>query len=213
MNWFDCLKPLVNAEHTEKVQALLASKIHDSDIGDQWQLNIELLLKMALNLAANGQQADAKKYLTDLKRVLHDILFDKLDIEVSREQPGIAGVAFVFNKRRHGSGSSFVPVEALRLFVQEQYEYLASRSKMTTDDAVIQEFIFFEGIMEYLEPFKSSRIAFEEYVTLRKPYIEDPDSLRANMSGWVKGDVPQLLDTFPKQLLAIEKQVIAGLLT
>jgi hypothetical protein len=33
------------------------------------------------------------------------------------------------------------------------------------------------------------------------------------MLGWVKGDVPELRDAFPKQLLAIEKQVIAGLLT
>jgi hypothetical protein len=213
VNWVECLKPLVNAEHTEKVQALLGSKIHDSDIRDQWQLNIELLLKMSLNLAANGQQAYAKKYLTDLRKILHGILFDRLDIEVSREHPGIASVAFLFNMRRHNSGSSYETVEALKSFMRDQYEYLMSRSKMTTDDAFMQEFTFIENTIKYLDSFRSSRITFEEFASLRKPYIEDLDSLRVNMSGWVKGDVPQLLDAFPKQLLAIEKQVIAGLFT
>jgi len=204
---------LVNAEHTEKIQALLTSKIRDSSIGDQWQFNIELPLKMALNLAANGERANAKKYLTDLKRGLYDIMFDKLGIELSRERPGTASIAFVFNERRHDSGSSYITVEVLRSFMLEQYEYLVSRSKMATADALMQGFIFFKGIMKYLESSKPNRIAFEEYISLRKHYIEDPDSLRVDMSGWVKGDVPQLLDTFPKQLLAIEKQVIASLFT
>jgi len=213
VSWVDCLQPLVNAEHTEKVQALLESKIHDSDIENQWQLNIELLLKMSLNLAANSQHEYAKRYSADLKKILHSVLIDRLDIEVSREHPDNASIAFLFNMRRDGSGSSYVTIETLKPFMRDQYEYLVSRSKMTTDDIFMQEFKFIESIIKYLESFGSNRITFEEYVSLRKPYIEDPDSLRANMSGWVKGDVPQLLDAFPKQLLAIEKQVIVGLLT
>jgi len=213
VNWVDCLKPLVNAEHTEKVQALLRNKIHDSDIGNQWQLNLELLLKMSLNLAANGKRADARKYLKDLKEILRGILFDRIDIEVSRASPDITHVAFLFNMRRNGSGSSYVTAETLKSFMRDQYEYLVSRSKMTIDETFMQEFIFIEGIIKYLESFRSDRITFEEFTSLRKSYIEDLDSLRANMLGWVKGDVPELRDAFPKQLLAIEKQVIAGLLT
>jgi hypothetical protein len=213
VNWVDCLKPLVNAEHTEKVQALLRNKIHDSDIGNQWQLNIELLLKMSLNLAANGKRADARKYLKDLKEILRGILFDRIYIEVSRASPDITHVAFLFNMRRNGSGSSYVTAETLKSFMRDQYEYLVSRSKMTMDETFMQEFIFIEGIIKYLESFRSDRITFEEFTSLRKSYIEDLDSLRANMIGWVKGDVPELRDAFPKQLLAIEKQVIAGLLT
>lgn len=203
---------MVNTEHTEKVQALLESKIRDSDIGDQWQIKVEILLKMSMNLAANHQQAYAMKYLADLKKILHGILFDRLDIEVSRERD-TASVAFLFNMRRNSSGSGYVTIETLKSFMREQYEYLVSRSKMTTDDAFMQEFIFIESITKYLESFSSNRITFEEFASLRKPYIEDPDSLRANMLGWIKGDVPELRDAFPKQLLAIEKQVITGLLT
>jgi NAD-dependent SIR2 family protein deacetylase len=211
VDWVGCLKPLVNAEHTEKVQLLLESKIRDSDIGNHWQLKVELLMKMSMNLAANNQQAYAEKYLADLKDLLHSILIDRLDIDVSREHPDKVGITFLF-RRRDGSGSSYDDIETLKSFMREQYEYLVSRSKMTTDNIFIQEFKFIENIIKYLESFRSNRITFEEFASLHKPYIKDADSLRANMLGWIKGDVPELRDTFPKQLLALGKQAMQGLL-
>lgn len=211
VNWVGCLKPLVNAEHTEKVQSLLLSKINNSDIGNQWQLHVELLLKMALNLVVNHQQADAEKYLADLMKILHGILFERLDIEILRVHPDKVDIAFLFNTRRNGPGSSHVSTDQLKSFMLEQYEYLVSRSKMTINDTFMQEFTFVENIIEYLKTFRANRINFDEYMSLRKSHIRDRDSLKANMLAWVR-DVPESRDAFPKQLLAIEKQVIGGLL-
>ncbi len=84
VNWIECLKPLANAEHIDKIRTLLESKIDNSILENQWQLNIEILLKISLNLIANGQQEDAERYLNKLKNILHEIIFDRIKIQVSQ---------------------------------------------------------------------------------------------------------------------------------
>lgn len=211
VNWIDCLKPLANAEHTEKLQSLLREKIDKSEIEKQWQLNIEVLLKMSLNLAASGQQADVGKYLGDLKKILHSVLFERLDVEVPQGHPETVPVNFLFNMQRNASGRSYITIETLRSFMREQHQYLVSRSMMTTNDAFMQEFSFIHEIWKYLDSFEGDHITFERFLTLRKEYIEDSELLRTHMLRWTREGAAESHDQLCKQLIAIERQVIGDL--
>jgi hypothetical protein len=212
-NWIDCLKPLINAEHIEKVQSLLdEGKVRRSDLSAQWELDIELSLKTAFNLAANSRMADARTYISDLKQILREILHNRLGVEVV-QMAEAAGIAFMFNMRDHSASGYITDSLKLKSFMQTQYEYLISRSKMTINDAFMAEFGFIKAIVEYLQSFSSSRITFDEYVSMRGSFVKDPNSLRASMLAWVKGNDPRVLEEFPAQLLAIERQVTGGLLS
>ena len=207
-NWLECLLPLLNAEHTEKVEALLQEgKISRSEIGEQWQIDVELNLKLALNLAANARTTEAKRYLATLRQVLYTLMHDRLGVEPARIGSGKVGITFVFGMVIQTGGSSHISKSTLELFLKEQYEYVLTRSKMTTSDTFIMEFSFLATIIKYLRSLSTERISFDEYMSMRKSLIEDTDSLRAIMMAWNKDNDSKLLD----ELLAIERQMIAAL--
>ena len=207
-NWLECLLPLLNAEHTEKVEGLLQEgKIGRSEIGEQWQIDVELNLKLALNLTANARTTEAKRYLATLRQVLYTLMHDRLGADPARIGGGKVGITFVFGMVRQTGGSSHITKGTLELFLKEQYEYVVMRSRMTTSDTIMMEFAFLTTIIKYLNSFSTESIPFDEYVSMRKWLIEDTDSLRAIMMAWDKDNDSKFLD----ELLAIERQMIAAL--
>jgi len=207
-DWLECLLPLLNAEHTEKVEALLQEgKIGQSEIGNQWRIDVELNLKLALNLAANARTTEAKRYLATLRQVLYTLMHDRLGVEPARVGGGKVGITFVFDFVRQTGGSSYITKGTLELFLKEQYEYVLARSRMTTSDTIMMEFDFLTTIMKYLNSFSTERIPFDEYVLMRKSLIEDTDLLRVMMIAWDKDNDSKFVD----ELLAIERQMIAAL--
>ena len=209
-NWLECLQPLLNAEHTEKVESLLrGGKIGSSEIGEQWQINVEMNLKLALNLYANEKSAKAKPFLAMLKQVLYTLLHDKLGVEPARIGGGKIGIIFMFGHLiREGSSSQISP-STFELFLKEQYEYILTRSSMCTDSSIKMEFAFLATIIEYLGSFHAGRIPFDEYTSMRRSLIGDADSLHNIMMAWDRDNDPRFIE----ELLAIERHKIETLLT
>jgi hypothetical protein len=124
--WESCLRPLVYAEHTEKTKEVLG-KVEDSEIDRDWQLSLEFPLRMGLNLVANGQDKEAKKYLNKLKEQICLMFIERLDIEIS--QPLIE---FRFNCIRTPSSASYQTADRMHTFIENLFQYIESRRKMVT---------------------------------------------------------------------------------
>ena len=137
---------------------LQEGKIGRSEIGEQWQIDMELNLKLALNLAANARTTEAKRYLATLRQDLYTLMHDRLGADPARIGGGKVGITFVFGMVRPVGGSSHITKGTLELFLKEQYEYVVMRSRMTTSDTIMMEFAFLTTIIKYLSSFPTERI-------------------------------------------------------
>jgi len=215
-NWFDCLERLADAEHVEELQRLLRAKIDDSELENEWQLNMKLHLRMSLNLAANGQQADAKKYLINLEKILYGILFENSEIRIDEYQSGIV-LEFLFFIQNAGSHRARIDINQLLSFIRKEYDYLLSRSQMTINSEFIGDFKFVDSTIKYLDSLERGTVKFDKFVSSRKAHIEDSQSLTANATSFLQEPLEasktQFRETLTRQVREIEKKVIAGILT
>lgn len=213
VNWIDGLRPLASAEYTEKLQSLLEEKIDKTEFEKQWQLKIETLLKLSLNLVANGQEREAEKYLRELQETLHIILFDRFDIELARVQPSSARITFMFNRERTTSGGSYITIEIVRSFMRDQYQYLLSRSKMMGNATLTKKLGIIQRVLNYLEPLGHDGLDFDEFAETREKYKEELDSLRLRIKLWVGAESKEIRESsetkIKEEILKIEKKVIA----
>lgn len=85
-DWVNCLKPLINAEYTEKIEEVL-KKIDNSKLF--WPLNLELPLKLYLSFSASNDADKIKEYLSKFKAQLNSVFVEKLQIIQSQNGPEI----------------------------------------------------------------------------------------------------------------------------
>ncbi len=209
--WSKCIKPLIEAEYTEKIQELLESKIIEREIEDNWQLNIELYLKMYLSLIVNKQETEAMKYLEKLKTILYRMLVDKLWVMPSGDQARNYFLVFVFNYQRSDSGSSYVDAASFRSFMIDQYKYIMSRIDMN-DINLMWKFEPIRKIISYLEQVMECPISLEEFISLRKKYISDSKQLETRALAWVMTPTNEMQKAFCDEVIDIEKQATKSLL-
>jgi hypothetical protein len=215
-NWFDCLERLADAEHIEELQRLLRDKIDDSQLENEWHLNMKLNLRMSLNLAANGRQADAKKYLIKLEQILYGILFENSEIRIDEAPHGIV-LEFRFFTQKVGPHRAKIDIDILYSFMKREYAYLLSRSQMAINSKFMGDFKFIESTIKHLDSLQLGRPNFDKFVSSRKAYIEDSQSLTANAANFLKepteASKAQFREALTRQIREMEKKVIAGILT
>ncbi|GAG88084.1 unnamed protein product, partial [marine sediment metagenome] len=166
-----------------------------------------------LNLAANGQEREAEKYLGELQKTLRIILFDRFDIELVRLSPLSARITYMFNRERTASGGSYITIETARSFMRDQYQYLLSRSKMMDDVTLTRKFEIIQRVINYLEPFEHDGVDFDEFAETRENYKGELDSLRLQIKLWAGAESKEILESsetkIKEVILDIEKKVIA----
>ena len=209
-NWIACLRVLINAEHTDKVEEIL-KKVEPSELDRDWQISLELPLKMFLNLIANDQRESAGKYLESLNRKLSLMFIKRLNIEVMRDPPIIE---INLNYIRTDSGASCVGAAMIRNVIEDLYQYIETRSRMITQEERISRLRQrFKGIRNYLEPFGERGIEFERYIQLREEKIEDVESLKQKFQEYKKEYSDELHYELSNPIRKIEKQILEDLLS
>ena len=166
VDWLPPVKLFVNAEHTEKVESLL-ERIHSVELERDWQLSLELPLKIAVNLFSNNQKERANRYLDIFYKLLYKMMVDRIYVNVMRD-PLV--IEINFNYLSNHLGSSHVVAEPFKNAIKIFSEFCETRtsfsnkfySELRTITARLKK------LTDYLDQFKEGRIAIEDYIISRE---------------------------------------------
>ena len=164
-DWVNCLRPLINAEYTEKIEKIL-EKIDNSRL--DLVLNLKLLLKMYLNLSANNQEEKAKEYLNKLKTNLYSILVEKLFINIP---PSINNPITIEIKFKV-TDSGFHSLSSMKAVIDSIFQEIEKHSNISHDTKVEGIKKVFSSIIAYLHILLTNcssgdQIASNKYMKLR----------------------------------------------
>ncbi len=174
-DWISCVRPFINAEYVEKLEEIL-TRIDSSEIISDWSLNLELPLKMAVNLSSNGLDEKASKYFSDFNKQLFRSAVERFHASVNGNATDF-NIEIYFNYQSSRSGSSYNGGEQFEQFIQNLSEFCETRTTF-----VIQIGNDFQRLSEmlnklklYLVPFKKGKINVKDYIELRRSKIPDPN--------------------------------------
>ncbi len=169
-DWSNCIRSLIEAEYCEKVEKLLG-KIESENtmhtIRGDWKFNLELPLRMAINLSI-GNQENAERYYEDFYKCLSRQLIDCLKIVIFSESS--FGIEFSADLGSPGSRlSGDLISEELTKF---QKLCVIRREMCKEEPEKLKELIKkLKNIILYLEKnMKTSSINFEEYLEKNTSY-------------------------------------------
>lgn len=183
--WIASIQSFADAEYTEKIETILKREPFDDEM--YWPINLEIYLKMAVNLIANGEKEKGTKYFRDFCNLLNKLMVERIDVNFI-DVPGMLGlyqIEFKFNniinydsitKLPSGSSSSGVKqfkdiIEPLSEFCQIRGEFI---NRSENDLSKISEKL--EKMKNYLGILRDGKISYEEYVKFRENKI--PDSIK-----------------------------------
>ncbi|MDY6965305.1 MAG: SIR2 family protein [Halobacteriota archaeon] len=204
-DWISCIKLFVNAEHCEKVESLLG-RIDILDLESNWQLNLELSLKMAVNLSANNQKEWASKHFDKFYNCLHLILVERIDVSVLRDE----SVEINFNKY---PDRIFINLKDLRGLIETLCKFCETRVSMITKISdeldVVNKML--RSLVKYLKTFKEG-ITLEEYINMRNEQITDLKIFKYNRQKLQEGYSEELHNVLASEIEKIEKGILAEIL-
>ena len=216
-NWASCIKPLVNAEHVEKVEEIL-KKIDPSEFKADWRLGLELALKMFVNLAANNQEEKAQKYLNQLRRDMRIVFIERMKVTIMRRAPE-STVEINFNYiRRDSRSSSSSSAWNVKNFIMGLYSYAKARRKMILSPipSEINELVeVFRNLNDYLKPFEEEGIGYDQYIHLREKEIADVENFKKKFEKFEKNSsnqVVQLKKELLKSITEIEEKILMAVI-
>lgn len=205
--WMSCLRSFTNAEYTEKVEDLL-NGINVIELERDWQLGLELPLKMAFNLLSNNQEQKANWYLKNLNKLLYLMMIERINANVMRDPPVIE---INFNYQRHDSGAGHIRAEQFKNVIETLSEFCETRTSFLNH--IGNEFHKITEkltkLKRYFEPFKEERgIKFEDYVNLRESKIPDVEQFRNGYKEFQQGYSQQLHEKLASTVVEAERSIL-----
>ncbi|APV43662.1 SIR2-like domain-containing protein [Dehalogenimonas formicexedens] len=209
--WLECLIPLANAEYIDKVAMLLhEEKVDVNDIAEQWKTIIELHLKVAFNYIANKRQDDAEPYLNKLKKTLKTIIYNRMSVEPIRIDGGQVAFNVRFNVIKSDPNMPYVAPQALQGFLDEQHEFMVTRSGMMTDTSAMVAFKFLRNLISYLDLFSSGRFTLSDYHSVRELSTDEIETLDNLKEEWTKNEADHRLSD---KIIELERRLTGPLFT
>ena len=205
--WMSCLRSFVNAEYTEKVEDL-RNRINAIELERDWQLSLELPLKMAFNLLSNNQEQKANQYLKNLNMLLYVMMIERINANLMRDPPVIE---INFNYQRHDSGAGYIRAEQFKKIIETLSEFCETRTGFVNhignEFHKITEKL--KKLKRYFEPFNEERgIKFEDYVNLRESKIPNVVEFRNEYKEFQQGYTQPLPEKLVSIILEVEKGVL-----
>lgn len=77
------IRELAQAEFTEKVEEILPKLEYDID--NNWELILDVNLRMALNLSANNRAEESSKYFKKFNDILYTLVVERIKVEIVRD--------------------------------------------------------------------------------------------------------------------------------
>jgi len=165
-NWLSSLRLFANAGHIEKVESLSA-RIEMAELERDWQISLELPLKMAMNLLANEQEAVATKYFKDFNSRLHTMAIERINANVMREPPVIE---INFNYQEYDSGASYIGPKQFKNVIEALSEFCETRPRFVSRSENKRRMITekLKKLKHYLEQLGDGRMKVADYINLRE---------------------------------------------
>ena len=154
--WVNCLKPLINAEYTEKIEEVL-KKIDNSEL--YWPLNLELPLKLYLNSTANNDADKITEYLSKFKAQLYSVFVEKLQMIPRQVGPEIM-IELLFKF----TDSSYSPM-LIKHQIDEIAQQIDSFNKISQDGKVDIIKGVFDKIKKYLNTLSNNYLSGTEQIS------------------------------------------------
>jgi len=205
-DWKSCIKSFVGAEHCEKVESLLLERIDNLELESDWQLNIELSLKMAVNLSANKQKERASEYFRKFYNYLHMILIERIYASVGSNGQDVE-INFKYPDR--------IPlnIKKLREFIETLSEFCETRVGMITNvseelNAAIEKL---KSLVNYLKTTEEC-MDFEKYLEMRNKQIRDLKTFKDNFQELQEEKSDELHDVLTSEIENIEKGILINIL-
>lgn len=207
VDWVSLVKLFVGAEHTERVETL-SERIDSDELDRDWQLSLELPLKMAVNFFYNNQNEKAKQHLDNLYKLLYRMMVDRIYVNVMRDPPVIE---INFNYLRNPLGSSQVAAEPFKKAIKTLSEFCETRTffsnKFHNDLQIITARL--KKLTHYLDQFKEGRIRIEDYITLRESKMMPAlDQFKAFYRRFQEGYEQQFRERLISLAMQIEKDIL-----
>ncbi|MGH7799464.1 MAG: SIR2 family protein [Thermodesulfobacteriota bacterium] len=205
--WMSCLRSFANAEYTEKVEDLL-KRVNAIELERDWQLSLELPLKMTFNLLSNNQEQKANQYLKDFNKLLYIMTVERINVNLMRDPPVIE---VNFNYQRHNSGTGYIRAEQFKKVIETLSEFCETRTSFFNHSGnefhKITEKL--TKLKRYFEPFKEERgIKFEEYVSLRESKIPNVEQFRNGYKEFQQGYSQQLHENLASTVVEAERSIL-----
>lgn len=167
-NWSSVIKPFIDSEHFEKVGVLL-ERTDGIDSENNWQLSLELYLKMTIHLSSSNQEKKATEYFQKFNNLLYVLLIEKNNVEIYLEKNSLY-LRMNFNYRSDKSSASYIVGYQLKEVIDNLSEFCDSRCQSVLHVGNNLQTIANELklLKIHLQPFKDgSMMKFEDYIGYR----------------------------------------------
>ena len=222
-DWIACITSFADAEFVEKNEVLL--KRESIDIEIYWTILLEVYLKMAVNLIANGEISKGNKYFKDFCDILKIIMLEKINVDIFSLRSGKGSnfrVEIQFNyhshydpitKQKGGSSSSSVKqftdlIDSFLIFLKTRVEFGSRYEK-----DILKIILKLEQIKKYFDGIEDGRITIDNYLSLRKNKIQDFEQIEREISHLSMEDIfPEAKEELTVKLLDFERGTLRDLL-
>jgi hypothetical protein len=198
-NWISCLQSFADAEYIEKIETILKKEPLDAE--KYWSINLEISLKMAVNLIINGEKKKGVKYFRDFCNFLNKVMVERIDVGIvdATGMIGIYQIEFKFNsitrydtKTNLPSGSSYAGVPQFKTIIEPLSEFCQTRAGFINgsrnDLLKISEKL--GKIKDYLGTLNDGKISVEDYIRLRENKIPDIEQFTNQYKIYKKDGLP-----------------------
>ena len=182
--WVSCIKNFVDAEFTEKVEEILQRESLEVEM--YWTIILDLSLKMAVNLIANGKKEKGVKYFRDFCNLLNKVMVERIDVGIvgagSGRMTGGYQIEFKFNSitrydpiTKVSSGGSYIGVPQFKDIIEPLSEFCQTRAGFIkrSEKELLRISDKLGKMKDYLGTLRDGKISVEEYVRLRENKIPD----------------------------------------
>ena len=207
-NWISCIPYFVNAEHCEKVECLI-EQVNNLELEGNWQMSLELSLKMFVNLSANNREEVASLYFKKFSDFLRMILVERIEVNVLR---GSKFAEIYFNYIRHDSGASYIKADQFKEFIEKLSEFCEKRIEWVREASDELRWVTetLKSLNTYLEPFEEETMGCEAYINTRTKQIADVEGFR---NKYQKKEYPkELQNELRSEIENIERRILNEIL-
>jgi hypothetical protein len=220
-NWISCLQSFADAEYIEKIESFLKREPLDEDT--YWSINLEIYLKMAVNLIANGEKEKGVNFFRDFCNILNKVMVERIDVRIvdARGIIGVYQIEFKFNSKprfdtisKLPSDGNYIGVPQFKGIIEPLSEFSQTRAgfiKGSNNDLLkISEKL--EKMKNYLGTLKEGKISIEDYIKSREdliPNIEQFTKLADNLRNRFLDDQQQYYNEI---LVKNERNILKGII-
>jgi NAD-dependent SIR2 family protein deacetylase len=190
--WISTVREIVEADYAEEVEKI--SKCEDYSNANDYVLDLKIPLVIGMHKLAASEYSDSREYFNKFIDVLHELLVNKLAVELSA-----SNIAIMFNYSRSNGGASYLGPSNMREIITKVRAFYEMRERMVTD--LVRQRLSkltngMSALCDYFEPFKMDTLDDHVYSQLRDmPLDADGNKLKLKIQEFEREKLKQILQS------------------